>query len=31
LSCSLTTFWGTGAAGSGVAEVIGYLNGVNYP
>lgn len=31
LSCVLTTYWGPGAAGSGVAEVIGYLNGVNYP
>ena len=27
----MTTYWGQGAAGSGVAEVIGYLNGVNYP
>jgi len=27
----LTTWWGTGAPGSGVAEVIGYVNGVNYP
>lgn len=25
----LTTYWGPGAAGSGVAEMIGYLNGVN--
>jgi chloride channel 7 len=31
LSCVLTTYWGPGAAGSGVAEVIGYVNGVNYP
>jgi H+/Cl- antiporter ClcA len=31
LSCVLTTYWGPGAAGSGVAEIIGYLNGVNYP
>lgn len=31
ISCTLTTFWGPGAAGSGVAEIIGYLNGVNYP
>jgi chloride channel 7 len=31
VSCSLTTFWGPGAAGSGVAEIIGYVNGVNYP
>mmetsp|Transcript_9809 Transcript_9809/g.14871 ORF Transcript_9809/g.14871 Transcript_9809/m.14871 type:complete len:231 (-) Transcript_9809:571-1263(-) len=27
----MTTYWGQGAAGSGVAELIGYLNGVNYP
>jgi chloride channel 7 len=27
----LTTFWGIGANGSGVAEVIAYLSGVNYP
>ena len=27
----MTTYWGTGAMGSGVAEVIGYINGVNYP
>ena len=27
----MTTFWGPGAAGSGVAEIIGYLQGVNYP
>jgi H+/Cl- antiporter ClcA len=27
----MTTYWGTGAAGSGVAEIIGYVNGVNYP
>ena len=27
----MTTYWGQGAAGSGVAEMIGYLNGVNYP
>ena len=31
LSCVMTTYWGPGAAGSGVAEVIGYLNGINYP
>ena len=24
VSCCLTTFWGPGAAGSGVAEIIGY-------
>jgi len=27
----MTTYWGQGAAGSGVAEYIGYCNGVNYP
>ena len=27
----MTTYWGVGAAGSGVAELIGYINGVNYP
>ena len=27
----MTTWWGSGAAGSGVAEVIGVVNGVNYP
>jgi chloride channel 7 len=27
----LTTYVGPGATGSGVAELIGYLNGVNYP
>lgn len=27
----MTTWWGTGAFGSGVAEIIGHLNGVNYP
>ena len=27
----LTTYWGTGASGSGVAELIGYINGINYP
>ena len=27
----MATWWGTGSAGSGVAEVIGYVNGVNYP
>jgi H+/Cl- antiporter ClcA len=31
LSGLLTTYYGPGAAGSGVAELIGYLNGVNYP
>ena len=27
----MTTAYGPGASGSGVAEVIGYVNGVNYP
>lgn len=27
----MTTYYGPGAAGSGVAELIGYMNGVNYP
>jgi len=27
----LTTYYGPKAAGSGVAEVMGYLNGVHYP
>ena len=31
ISCIVTTWWGTGASGSGVAEIIGYVNGVNYP
>lgn len=31
LSCIMTTFWGPGASGSGVAEIIGYCNGINYP
>ena len=31
LASSLTVLWGPGAAGSGVAELISYLNGVNYP
>ena len=31
IASAMTTYWGTGASGSGVAEVIGYLNGVNYP
>lgn len=31
IAAVMTTWYGTGSAGSGVAEVIGYLNGVNYP
>lgn len=31
ISSTMTTFWGPGANGSGVAEIIGYVNGVNYP
>ena len=31
VSCTMTTYWGPGAAGSGVAEIIGYVHGVNYP
>ena len=31
LGSSLTVLWGPGATGSGVAELIAYLNGVNYP
>ena len=27
----MTTYWGPGASGSGVAEYIGYCNGINYP
>jgi chloride channel 7 len=27
----ITTYYGPAAAGSGVAELVGYLNGVNYP
>ena len=27
----MTTYWAPAATGSGVAELIGYLNGVNYP
>lgn len=27
----ITTYYGQGATGSGVAEFIGYLNGINYP
>ena len=31
VSATMTTFWGPGANGSGVAEIIGYVNGINYP
>jgi len=31
ISSSMTTYWAPGATGSGVAELVGYLNGVNYP
>ena len=31
VSTCMTIFWGPGANGSGVAELIAYLNGVNYP
>jgi len=27
----MTIYWGPGANGSGVAELMGYLNGINYP
>ena len=27
----MTNWWGTGAMGSGVAEIIGHVNGINYP
>lgn len=31
VSTLMTVYWGPGANGSGVAELIGYLNGINYP
>lgn len=31
IASTMTTYYGPGASGSGVAELIGYLNGVNYP
>ena len=31
IASSMTIFWGPGANGSGVAELIGHLNGINYP
>ena len=27
----MTVYWGPGANGSGVAEMMGYMNGINYP
>ena len=30
-ACMMTIWWGPGANGSGIAELIGYLNGINYP
>lgn len=27
----MTVYWGPGANGSGIAELIGYFNGINYP
>ena len=31
IATTTTIFWGPGANGSGVAELMGYLNGINYP
>ena len=31
IACSLTIFVGPGANGSGIAEIMGMLNGINYP
>ena len=31
VACAMTIYWGPGANGSGVAELIGYFNGINYP
>ena len=31
IASSMTVLWAPGATGSGVAELIAYLNGVNYP
>jgi len=31
IATALTTWYGPGAFGSGVAEIIGHVNGVNYP
>jgi len=30
VAAAMTLFWGPGAAGSGVAETIAYINGINY-
>jgi len=30
LAAAMTVFWGPGAAGSGVAETMAYINGINY-
>ena len=27
----MTIYWGPGSMGSGVAEIIGVINGINYP
>jgi len=31
IACVMTIYFGPGANGSGVAEVMGLLNGINYP
>mmetsp|Transcript_40703 Transcript_40703/g.39306 ORF Transcript_40703/g.39306 Transcript_40703/m.39306 type:complete len:520 (+) Transcript_40703:73-1632(+) len=31
MAAVMTAYWGPGAAGSGTAELMGYLNGINYP
>lgn len=31
IACVMTIYWGPGANGSGVAELMGYMNGINYP
>ena len=31
LGSALTVYYGPGAYGSGIPEIISYLNGVNYP
>jgi len=30
IASTMTVFWGPGAAGSGVAETLAYINGINY-